>query len=131
MKNFEKYKELIKNTDGDHCIEKGIYDACCRGKLIEDGQFLDKEQAIDWLCEEYKEPLSDEERAYLGRLIEPFRKYVKKITKYTYDNHEKICIYTATQLEEISYTYLPPFAKGTRFQNLEQDKDYTLLELEL
>ena len=79
MLNIEKYKDVIPNM-------KQANIACCvrsliKGKCIANCKECKKE-ALEWLTEEYKEPILDEaEKEYLSSVIKPFRGRVNYIYK--------------------------------------------------
>lgn len=74
---------------------------------------------------EAKKPiLTDEEKEYISFVIKPFREKVESIVKGSYRYSEYIKINLVDD-----YTSLPCFAKGTMYNGLEPDKEYTLEEL--
>ena len=137
MLNIEKYKgeiecwydsESAKQCSKSYCLSKAIkevYIDRCKDKSI---------TMLEWLCEEYKEPILDEEeRKYLSAVIKPFRDRVVQIFKELVDENENeeekefvVVIYDG------SYGFcLPSFKTGTMYKGMELNKEYTLEELGL
>lgn len=87
---------------------------------------LEKLNAFDY--EEFKEPLTDEERSYLSAVIKPFRDevvyIVKKCAVFT---NEYIGIY----IKDKDTIYLPVFPEGKYYIGMEAEKEYTLKDLKL
>lgn len=137
---YYKYNTSIKREE--HTNEMLI--CSFAGKTI--GQLEDEEQIeilkverpIKWKnVYENKEILDEQEKDYLGKVIEPFKNGVKCIVK------KRMCDYSPT-LEFIdiilysSVTYdneetipLPYFKKGKMYKGMKRDKKYTLKELGL
>lgn len=132
MLNIEKYKNAILNYD-----ENNIN--CCVNHLNNKGICLRnckvcKQKAIEWLLEEYKEPvLDDVEKEYLSEVIKPFRNKIATISKlHTYDNinyENNEYIYFGMK-DRRGYS-LPLFKQGTMYKGMQQGKHYTLQELGL
>ena len=137
MLNIEKYKgeiecwydsESAKQCSKLYCLSKAIkevYIDRCKDKSI---------TMLEWLCEEYQEPILDEEeRKYLSAVIKPFRDRVVQIFKELVDENENeeekefvVVIYDG------SYGFcLPSFKAGTMCKGMELNKEYTLEELGL
>lgn len=128
MLNIEKYKEELKKCKmREECkeVESGFcFSNPCSAC---------REDNIEWLCSEYKEPILDEaEKEYLSAVIEPFRKSVISIKKLeaTY-GWEIISFYSQNSQSCGCITILPPFESGTRFKGMKAGKEYTLEELGL
>ena len=88
---------------------------------------------LEWLCEEYKEPILDEEeRKYLSAVIKPFRKEETTIMKRKeYSGCEFVRIAIEWKEGSIDYIEFPSFEKGTMYKGMELNKEYTLEELGL
>ncbi len=141
MLNIEKYKEqLIKVAEyqwtkdeeikyKDFIFDLGFtaIDYGCKGKFTDESN--DFVGLIEWLCEEYKEPiLDDAEREYLSAVIKPFRDRVDYITIVNNDLENQMVIIAYDLCHECN---LPIFKKGTMYKGMESYKKYTLEELGL
>lgn len=136
MLNIEKYKgeiecwydsESAKQCSKLYCLSKAIkevYIDRCKDKSI---------TMLEWLCEEYKEPILDEEeRKYLSAVIKPFRKEETTIMKRKeYSGCEFVRIAIEWKEGSIDYIEFPSFEKGTMYKGMELNKEYTLEELGL
>ena len=126
MLNIEKYKDVIPNM-------KQANIACCvrsliKGKCIANCKECKKE-ALEWLTEEYKEPILDEaEREYLSAVIKPFRKRVEYICKMIGATDAE---YILISTKDNDYASLPYFLHNTMYKCMEPMKNYTLEELGL
>ena len=129
MLNIEKYKDEIKNY-----IENGddFQDTLCSiycEKNQHDASDLD---VLDWLCEEYQEPILDEkEKKYLSAVIKPFRKEEMTIIKTEFSECEFIRITIKWKGDSKKHIAFPYFEKGTMYKGMELNKEYTLEELGL
>ena len=74
-----------------------------------------------------KEILDEVEKEYLSNVIKPFRNKVESIVKRTFKGDEYIKIIIKNDCD----IYFPCFEKGTMYKSMENDKKYTLKELEL
>ena len=126
MLNIEKYKDEIK--------EYGFSKVYLREKNVtidgEKGVNLNIRNVVDWLCSEYKEPLlDDEEKEFLQDLMEWYKFNALKINDvkmYVYDKlYDDISYYRGT----ISIPLSLENEGFYMFQNLEDDRMYTLEEL--
>lgn len=112
------------------------------GKTI--GQLEDEEQIeilkverpIKWKnVYEHKEILDEEEKEYLGKVIEPFKNRVIHIekNKIFQGNSEfiNIVLYSSVTHDNEENVPLPYFKKGTMYKGMESGKRYTLKELGL
>lgn len=85
----------------------------------------------DYVYEEAKELLTDEEREYLKTVIKPFRDRIQCIykteTSNWFDGGEVLCFKFAGGY----VCYMPELPKDEMFKGMEQDKCYTLVELGL
>lgn len=121
MLNIEKFKEDIRERGFGH-VYMEHHDA--KG-------YEDEENLIDWLCEEYKEPILDDvEKEYLSAVIKPFRNIIEGITKYSYENGFE---YIVIEYNDncFRYTPFPTFKEGTMYKGMRLGKEYTLEELRL
>lgn len=131
MLNIEKYKdEILKSSRADLscCVHSDILHLDCVGICSEC-----KKIVVEWLTEEYKEPLLDDaEREYLSAVIKPFKKRVISITKvkdaYETKRFLRIVIKGNDGREEIC---LPWFKGNTKYKGMKDFKGYTVEELGL
>ena len=130
MLNIEKYKDDILNTEHASlscCVNSDILKLDCFKSCSEC-----KKHAIEWLLEEYKEPVLDEvERKYLSDVIRPFRKKVSYISKLekAYPETDQFIKITLINGE---YICLPYFTRKSRmYIGMEKWRHYTLQELGL
>ena len=131
MKNIEKYKDDILNTELTHIN-------CCVNHLSNKGICFKnckecKKNAMKWLLSEYKETvLDDVERKYLLAIIKPFKNYVTGIAKIKDDymtgkHYIQIIVKKDTQ----EYINMPWFEGNTMYKGMKENKLYTLKELGL
>lgn len=84
----------------------------------------------EWANSEYKEPiLTEEEKAYLSAVINPFRKkiaYIRKKRSLKDKDKQFISI-----LCDGDYMYFPFFENDAMYKGMELGKEYTLEELGL
>lgn len=85
---------------------------------------------MEWLLEEYKEPiLDDAERKYLAAVIRPFREEVDTISKFrTFDDSSQ---YIYISMKDNCKCTLPVFPKGTMYKGMIEGTHYSLKELGL
>lgn len=127
MLNIEKYKDEILNA-----AQSDI--TCCVIDLHHNGICPDdckdcKKAAMEWLLEEYKEPiLTDSEREYLSAVIKPFRKNVMDVIKLQRSDGRQ---YIRIRICVGDYAELPLFNNNTMYKGMEVDKYYTPEELGL
>ena len=126
MLNIEKYKDEIKNyiENGDDLQDglSNIYDDV-------NHHVANCQEVLDWLCEEYKEPiLDDAEKAYLSAVIKPFRNRTISIKKVSNSSILKEHIRIRLKYDYIS---LPYFREGKMYKNMVVNREYTLEELGL
>ena len=128
MKNIEKYKYNIINSDQTDIT-------CCANKLFHNGVCPDnckdcKKAAMEWLLEEYKEPvLDDVEKEYLSAVIKPFRKKIAYIVKDQDFDDGKQCIRII--LQNGDGMRFPYFDDDTMYKGMKENKKYSLEELDL
>lgn len=142
MLNIEKYKDEIEENYYRWLEVRPIgerYDL--GGAIFEVYNRLsnyegDADDIIEWLCDEYQEPILDEvEREYLGNIVKPFKKNNKvtiKLNRTCID--DKTYHYIIIMLEN-GFTYesfaLPKFEKGTMYKNMKVNHTYAVKELGL
>ena len=128
MKNIEKYKYNIINSDQTDIT-------CCANKLFHNGVCPDnckdcKKAAMEWLLEEYKEPvLDDVEKEYLSAVIKPFRKKIAYIVKDQDFDDGKQCIRII--LQNGDGMRFPYFDDDAMYKGMKENKKYSLEELDL
>ena len=138
--NIERYKEKLKKCKGV-ALDCQIYKLRKECKEVESSFCLSnpcsacREDNIEWLLSEYKEPtLTEEEKAYLSAVIKPFKKHVKTIKKYR-PLATTLYIITINVENESNYdtfVRLPPFEKSSgMYEGMEENRAYTLEELGL
>ena len=128
MLNIEKYKDNIINSDQTDIT-------CCANKLFHNGVCPDnckdcKKAAMEWLLEEYKEPvLDDVEKEYLSAVIKPFRKKIAYIVKDQDFDDGKQCIRII--LQNGDGMHFPYLDDDAMYKGMEVNKEYSLEELDL
>lgn len=137
MLNIERYKDELKKCKGV-ALDCQMYQLRKECKEAESGFCFSnpcsacREDNIEWLCSEYKEPiLTEEEKAYLSAVIKPFRKKVKHIVKINLCSspEEQFIRIVIGNLDFINF---PNFNKNTgMYKGIEADKLYSLEELGL
>lgn len=92
--------------------------------------FKCEKRAIDWLLEDYKDPILDDiEREYLSAVIKPFRKRIKSIKKTDYPSNSA---FISIAMDKCEHIFLPVFELNSgMYQRMEINKEYTLEELGL
>ena len=133
MLNIEKYKEdLIQIACKTASYQKTCYlwTVFCKDngmKMLTNSDVT--ACMINWLCEEYKEPiLDDAEKEYLRAVIRPFRDDVEKISKDMYISNFCIHIY----MKGNNSAELPLFSSDSdMYKGMEGGRLYTLEELGL
>ena len=114
---IQEYKDSISYTIGD-CIAHVKRNHTCANSSTS-GIAM-----IDWLCEEYKEPiLTDKEREYLKAVCEPFHERINYVANIEGAGGKKLIIH----YDDCYVIYLPSIEQT--FMNMELDKSYTLEEL--
>ena len=144
MRNIEKYKDEIlneyqqpmnKNTpiysDGtrmNKAIKAIAFKHC--GKLLHGAS-----SSLEWLCEEYKEPvLDDVEKAYLRAVIKPFKDKITFICKCELKENRcyiRIIVSSAVLPSGLDSIYFPIFIGDTMYKGMKANKCYSLKELGL
>lgn len=128
MLNIEKYKDEIINTqhaDLSCCVNSDILKLDCFKSCSEC-----KKHAMEWLLEEYKEPILDDvEREYLSATIKSFRKMIAYIVKDQDFDDGKQCIRII--LQNGDGMHFPYFYDDAMYKGMELDKKYSLEELDL
>ncbi len=142
MLNIEKYKDEIEENYYRWLEVRPIgerYDL--GGAIFEVYDRLsnyegDADDVIEWLCEEYKEPiLDDKEREYLGNIVKPFKENAKvtielKEIFIEYDRYQYITV-TVDGNNFCESFNLPKFDSGKMYKNMKLYHEYTLKELGL
>lgn len=127
MTNLEFYEDEIR---GKLCVFP-FRRAICE-VLNVDYDRIDDQELLDWLTKEHKMAiLSEEERAYIQKVIEPFREKIISISKSTYKNSEYLSIYYDEGQYTASRLQFPNFKKGERYKGMQPNKEYSLTELGL
>ena len=128
MLNIEKYKDDILNAEQSNincCVIDLLHNGVCEYNCKDC-----KKNIMNWLLEEYKEPILDDvEKEYLSAVIKPFRNRVKYIVK-TYGVSEARQ-FIRIIMRDCEYSNLPFFKGGTMYNGMKVDKQYTLQELGL
>ena len=132
MKNIEKYKDVLLNAETNDLT-------CCVIDLFHNGKCPDnckvcKQNAIEWLLSEYKEPVLNEvEREYLKAVIRPFRKIIVTVSKHRLNNDLEYIAIRVKSLKEDEEENMcfTAFKIGTVYKGMELDKEYSLEELGL
>ncbi len=130
MLNIEKYKkEIIAFAKGKYSDLTLLQLFMADKTGINYKEILDT-QVLDWLTEEYKEPILDEaEKEYLSAVIKPFRHSVTSITKYVERELNSEYISISVKMEDD--ICFPLFDMNTMYKGMKGGKDYTLEELGL
>lgn len=128
MKNIEKYKDIVlENVDAcsiDDKLRKMNVSAYCKVYNCEEC----KERFLNWLLEEYEEPVLDEvERKYLSDVIKPFGHRVSYIVKRLNGSG----YYIAIIVNNFDVMNLPYFTRNTMYKGMEVNRKYKLKELGL
>lgn len=124
---------IARHNDGYLLIiDKKLYlsDACEIDKCL----LLSFSQFNNLIAELNVKPILDEvEKKYLWNIVKPFKDRVAGIIKRSYCNYEHIRIKGRSIFDDYNYfiTELPDFKKGSMYQNMEIDREYTLKELGL
>ena len=132
MKNFEKYKDYLVKAiavcNSDELMKLAGIEYKMEYHAI-------KKSLVDWLLQEYKEPILDKtEKEYLEGIIKPFRKnvkYISKIGREFYKNEYFIKI-TVESYNPYEFICLPYFnSKSGMYAGMESFRKYTPKELGL
>ena len=106
----EEYSNVISNRDKVNYLKKQL-------KQLKEENKKEKNKPI----------LDDVEKEYLSAVIRPFKNRISDIVKRNFDS-EKSYIVIHINSESL---YFPYFKKGTMYEGMEVDKEYTLKELGL
>ena len=120
--DFCQFKSVVCNI-----ISKNTW---VNNKDLYSDKFLNQEIEIEVFI------LTDKEKEYLRNVIKPFRNRVKYISKQKTYEYEYISICNRTPADiaycgKVSYIILPYFERGTMYNNMKVEKQYTLEELGL
>lgn len=135
---YYKHNTSIKREEHTNAMLIRSFAGKTIGQLEDEEQIeiLKVERPIKWKnVYEHKEILDEQEKEYLGNVIEPFKKRVKRIEKVKtlYDDSEfiNIVLYSSISCNKEEPIQLPYFKKGTMYKGMKSNKKYTLKELEL
>lgn len=136
MLNIEKYKKEINafgKSKYSNLILLKLFMEYKTGRNYND---ISDAQVLDWLTEEYKEPILDEaEKEYLSSVIKPFRSRIVRICKRdcSVDNYYiKIILKPIDDDSRAEHIALPEFKKDVMmYKGMKADKRYSLEELGL
>lgn len=133
MKNFEKYKDYLVKAialcNSDELLKLAGIDLT---EVYKANYYEDKKSLVDWLLQDYKEPiLEEDEREYLAAVIRPFKenvctvckKYIQSCSGLSYE-------YIVVKLNAERWGF-PKFVEGTMYKGMKLDKEYSLEELGL
>ena len=128
MLNIEKYKDNILNaaqTDITCCVIDLFHNGVCPHDCKDC-----KKAAMEWLLEEYKEPiLDDAEKEYLSAVIKPFRKKISCIRKTK--DPRKCENYIKIECCDGDLMHFPNLSNDAMYKGMKLDRKYTLEELGL
>lgn len=129
MKNFEKYKDYLVKAIAVCNSDELMKLAGIEYKM---DYHATKKSLVNWLLQEYKEPVLDEtERKYLSEVLKPFKLYITSVTKDHYINRcceEREIIYVRFLTGGWGF---PSFKAGTMYKGMATGRRYTLEELGL
>lgn len=80
------------------------------------------------IFEKLEEILDDKEKEYLKNVIKPFKNRISDIVKREYNNEKSFIAIHTNNGEAI---YFPKFEKGTMYEGMKVNKEYSLKELGL
>lgn len=106
----EEYSNVISNRDKVNYLKKQL-------KQLKEENKKEKNKPI----------LDDVEKEYLSAVIRPFKNRISDIVKRNFDSEKS---YIVIHINSESF-YFPYFKKGTMYEGMEADKQYTLKELGL
>ena len=139
MKNIEKYENELRKYGTYFAITKKGVPVNCKDYKCDECLFADKDckiKRMEWLLEEYKEPikpiLTDKDKIIIKDIIkafEPFGKKLKYITKYSW-NLEPKGYYLNFEYKGDDFDTFN-FSGDEFFVGMELDKAYTPEELGL
>lgn len=107
----EEYSNVISNRDKVNYLKKQL-------KQLKEENKKEKNKPI----------LDETEKEYLSAVIRPFKNRISDIVKRKYDIGES---YIVIHINNGSSFYFPNFKKGTMYEGMKVDKEYTLKELGL
>lgn len=138
MLNIEKYRKVFETCDiSDFMIINGEIFRCdgsnCEHCLFNncsiDNCYLNR---LNWLLEEYKEPiLTDEAKNYLKLILEPSKCTTIQKLMNDEETHRKYKLLCGTDSGYIAILYKPGTKYYEYFKYMENDKEYTPDELGL
>ena len=135
MLNIEKYKkEIIVFAKGKYSNLTLLQLFMADKTGINYKEILNT-QVLDWLTEEYKEPILDEaEKEYLRSVIKPFRNRIRCICldPRSFDYYQiRIVLTPISQERYTEVLIMPTFKKDTMYKRMKFFKEYSLEELGL
>lgn len=128
MLNIEKYK--------DEFIAHGRQATYKNHNNIKYNEDVEWRDIVNWLCEEYKEPLlTDSEKEYLKIMFTTFSNSIECISKKLEYKHRQF-LQGKLYIEYCSKdgwkdTAVIPYFDSDMFKGLKENENYTLEELEL
>lgn len=131
MLNIQKFKdEILKYAGYRHSLMCLIYENIMKKNDCIGCCSKCKRETIEWLLEEYKEPILDDiEKEYLSAVIKPFRKRIKSIKKAYYSDNSA---YISIAMNKCEHIFLPYFNLNSgMYKRMEIDEAYTLKDLGL
>ena len=135
MLNIEKYKkEIIAFAKGKYS-DLTLLQLFMANKTGINYKEILNTQVLDWLTEEYKEPILDEaEKEYLRSVIKPFRNRIRCICldPRSFDYYQiRIVLTPISQERYTEVLIMPTFKKDTMYKRMKFFKEYSLEELGL
>ena len=138
MKNIEKYENELRKYGTYFALTKEGKLVSCEGVCCINCAFCNfcSINRMNWLLEEYKEPiLTDEEKVIVKDIInalKPFNLKFTHITKNGFSPEKKEYLSLIYDKDD-KYIWVesPRFVRGEKFVGMELDKAYTLEELDL
>lgn len=133
MLNIEKYENELRKYGTSFALTKEEKPVECDGFRCIDCAFNAgcTIKRMNWLLEEYKEPiLNEDEKKILRGVIEAIKPFIKispLITRYNEAYGQTLIVLSY----ENEHVRLPLFNRDKMFTNLEYEKQYTLEELGL
>ena len=142
MTNLEFYQQEIKDNLAKYrkynSCEISLYDTLieCYTKHSNITNTYTLYELIDWLKEEYSEPiLNKKEKEYLSNVIKPFKQKIMSITKRYLAESDlemlELVLESLQKHQELEHIYLPYFKEGSMYKSMIQNKKYTVKELGL
>lgn len=139
MLNIKKYEKELRKYGTYFAVTKKGVPVNCEDYECDECLFADKDCTIkkmEWLLEEYKEPiLTDEEKVIVKDIInalKPFNLKFTHITKNGFSPEKKEYLSLIYDKDDkYIWVELPKFKRGEKFVGMELGKAYTLEDLGL